>query len=116
LHGIDENSAGEVAGMLAYLRELQRQLDLSVILVHHTLSAAGPQPNGIGSRFRATINHMENAFSENDSRPLPQNATLIHLPVLKRRYTCCGASPLSHHARHGRSSRSCSRWPKSGWS
>jgi hypothetical protein len=36
LHGIDENNAGEVAGLLAYIRSLQRQLDLSVILVHHT--------------------------------------------------------------------------------
>jgi len=36
LHGIDENNAGEVAGLLAYIRTLQRQLDLSVILVHHT--------------------------------------------------------------------------------
>lgn len=36
LHGIDENKAGEVAGLLAYFRSLQRELDLSVILVHHT--------------------------------------------------------------------------------
>lgn len=36
LHGIDENHAGEVAGLLAYFRSLQRQLDLSVVLVHHT--------------------------------------------------------------------------------
>jgi len=36
LHGIDENNAGEVAGLLAYIRSLQRQLDLSVMLVHHT--------------------------------------------------------------------------------
>ena len=42
LHGIDENNAGEVAGLLAYFRALQRQLDLSVILVHHTRkNAAG---------------------------------------------------------------------------
>jgi hypothetical protein len=42
LHGIDENNASEVAGLLAYLRELQRQLDLSVMLVHHTRkNAAG---------------------------------------------------------------------------
>ncbi len=42
LHGIDENNAGEVAGLLAYIRTLQRQLDLSVILVHHTRkNAAG---------------------------------------------------------------------------
>jgi hypothetical protein len=36
LHGIDENHAGEVAGLLAYFRKLQRQLDLAVLLVHHT--------------------------------------------------------------------------------
>ena len=42
LHGIDENNAGEVAELLAYIRTLQRQLDLSVILVHHTRkNAAG---------------------------------------------------------------------------
>lgn len=41
LHGIDENSAGEVAGLLAYIRALQRQLDLSVMLVHHTRKNAG---------------------------------------------------------------------------
>jgi RecA-family ATPase len=35
LHGIDENHAGEVAGLLAYFRSLQRLLGLSVILVHH---------------------------------------------------------------------------------
>jgi hypothetical protein len=36
LHGVDENSAGEVAELLAYFRLLQRRLDLSVMLVHHT--------------------------------------------------------------------------------
>jgi RecA-family ATPase len=36
LHGIDENNAGEVAELLAYFRSLQRQLDLAVVLVHHT--------------------------------------------------------------------------------
>jgi len=36
LHAIDENHAGEVAGLLAYFRSLQRQLDLSVVLVHHS--------------------------------------------------------------------------------
>jgi hypothetical protein len=36
LHTIDENHASEVAALLAYFRSLQRQLDLSVILVHHT--------------------------------------------------------------------------------
>jgi hypothetical protein len=36
LHAVDENSAGEVAQLLAYFRLLQRRLDLSVMLVHHT--------------------------------------------------------------------------------
>ena len=36
LHGVDENHATEVAGLLAYFRSLQRDLDLSLILVHHT--------------------------------------------------------------------------------
>jgi hypothetical protein len=35
LHRIDENSAGEVSALLAYLRELQRTNDLAVIVVHH---------------------------------------------------------------------------------
>jgi RecA-family ATPase len=45
LHSIDENNAGEVAELLAYFRSLQRQLDLSVLLVHHTRkNAAGVSP------------------------------------------------------------------------
>jgi AAA domain len=36
LHGIDENRAGEVAELLGYFRSLQRELGLSVMLVHHT--------------------------------------------------------------------------------
>lgn len=51
LHGIDENNAGEVAGLLAYFRLLQRELDLSVILVHHTRkNAAGGVAAGQGLR------------------------------------------------------------------
>jgi hypothetical protein len=49
LHGIDENHAGEVAELLAYFRSLQRQLDLSVLLVHHTRkNAAGGTTAGQG--------------------------------------------------------------------
>lgn len=36
LHGIDENHSNEVAELLGYLRTLQRELSLSVVLVHHT--------------------------------------------------------------------------------
>jgi hypothetical protein len=56
LHGIDENNAGEVAGLLAYFRQLQRQLDLSVVLVHHTRkNAAGGAASGQGLRGSSDI-------------------------------------------------------------
>ena len=56
LHGIDENHAGEVAELLAYFRTLQRQLDLSVILVHHTRkNAAGGVAAGLGLRGSSDI-------------------------------------------------------------
>lgn len=35
LHRIDENSAAEVSALLAYLRELQRENELAVVVVHH---------------------------------------------------------------------------------
>ena len=56
LHGIDENHAGEVAELLAYFRSLQRQLDLSVVLVHHTRkNAAGGVAAGLGLRGSSDI-------------------------------------------------------------
>ena len=56
IHGIDENHAGEVAGLLAYFRSLQRRLDLSVILVHHTRkNAAGGAAAGQGLRGSSDI-------------------------------------------------------------
>jgi hypothetical protein len=51
LHGIDENHAGEVAELLGYIRSLQRRLDLSVVLVHHTRkNAPGGAAAGQGLR------------------------------------------------------------------
>lgn len=35
LHRVDENSSGEVAPLLAFLRELNREWQLAVLLVHH---------------------------------------------------------------------------------
>jgi hypothetical protein len=35
LHSRDENSAGEIAWLLSYFRDLQRTFDVAVILVHH---------------------------------------------------------------------------------
>lgn len=56
LHGIDENNASEVAALLAYFRSLQRLLDLSVILVHHTRkNTAGGATAGQGLRGSSDI-------------------------------------------------------------
>jgi hypothetical protein len=45
LHRIDENISGEVAPLLAYLRELQRRYRVAVVLVHHARKG--------GARMRA---------------------------------------------------------------
>jgi hypothetical protein len=36
LHAADENNATEIAQLLSYFRDLQRRLDTSVVLVHHS--------------------------------------------------------------------------------
>jgi len=35
LHRINENDAGEVSALLAYLRELEREHEIAIVLVHH---------------------------------------------------------------------------------
>jgi len=40
LHRIDENVSGEVAPLLAYLRELQRRYQIGVVVVHHARKGA----------------------------------------------------------------------------
>lgn len=35
LHRVDENSAGEVSALLAFLREMQREHDVAIVVVHH---------------------------------------------------------------------------------
>lgn len=52
LHKINENDAGEVSAILAYLRELQRTFDLAVIVVHHTRKNG--RPGGAGSNLRGS--------------------------------------------------------------
>jgi hypothetical protein len=46
LHTIDENVAGEVAPLLAYLRSLQRQHQTAVALVHHARKGAAHERGG----------------------------------------------------------------------
>jgi len=41
IHRIDENASGEVAPLLAFLRELQRRYAVAVLVVHHAKKGAG---------------------------------------------------------------------------
>lgn len=52
LHRIDENDAGQVSALLGYLRELQREHDVAILVVHHARkngSAAQPGQSLRGS-------------------------------------------------------------------
>ena len=50
-HGFDENNASGVSGLSAHIRAFQRQLDVSVILVHHTRkNATGGVTAGLALR------------------------------------------------------------------
>jgi hypothetical protein len=51
LHRLDENNASEMSGLLGYLRALQREHDVAVVLVHHVSKRARPQP---GQALRGT--------------------------------------------------------------
>jgi hypothetical protein len=46
LHRIDENSSGEVAGLLSWLRDLQRQYSINIVMVHHARKRAGSERPG----------------------------------------------------------------------
>lgn len=46
LHRLDENDAGHISGLLAYLRELQREHDLAVVVVHHARKNGGASSSG----------------------------------------------------------------------
>jgi len=44
LHALDENSAGEISGLLSYIRGLQRRFDLAIAIVHHSSKKQRAQP------------------------------------------------------------------------
>jgi AAA domain len=91
LHGIDENSASEVAVLLAYFRSLQRLLDVSVILVHHTRkNATGGVAAGLGLRGSSDIH----AFGDSN---LYLRRAKEHL-VLSTEHRAAPAAPPIHLA------------------
>jgi RecA-family ATPase len=88
LHGVDENNAGEVAELLAYFRSLQRQLDLSVLLVHHTRkNAAGGAAAGQGLRGSGDIH----AFGDSN---LYLRRTREHLVLSSEHRAASASAPV----------------------
>jgi hypothetical protein len=88
LHGIDENDAGEVAELLAYFRALQRQLALSVVLVHHTRKNAAPgAAAGCGLRGSSDIH----AFGDSN---LYLRRTKDHLVLQSEHRAAPAAAPV----------------------
>jgi AAA domain len=91
LHGVDENNASEVAALLAYFRSLQREFDVSVLLVHHTRkNAAGGAAAGLGLRGSSDIH----AFGDSN---LYLRRGKEHL-VLCTEHRAASASPPVHLA------------------
>lgn len=43
MHRVDENVAGDVAPLLAYLRQIEREFGAAVLLVHHARKGGGPR-------------------------------------------------------------------------
>ena len=46
LHRLDENDASQVAGLLSFLRHLQREFQLAVLLVHHACKGSNSSRPG----------------------------------------------------------------------
>jgi hypothetical protein len=91
LHGIDENNASEVATLLAYFRSLQRLLDVSVIVVHHTRkNATAGVAAGLGLRGSSDIH----AFGDSN---LYLRRAKEHM-VLSTEHRAAQASPPIHLA------------------
>jgi len=86
LHTIDENHTGEVAALLAYFRSLQRQLDVSVVLVHHTRKNAAS--GGLGLRGSSDIH----AFGDSN---LYLRRTREHLLLSSEHRAAPAAAPVS---------------------
>jgi hypothetical protein len=53
LHRVDENDAGQVSAVLGYLRALQRELDVAVLVVHHARKN-GPTGGQAGQSLRGS--------------------------------------------------------------
>ncbi len=111
LHRVDENASGEVAPLLAYLRELQRRYGVAVLVVHHARKGgaclrAGQALRGSsefhawsdsnlylrrdgdlrdGGELTLTVEHRAAASIPTLTLQLAQRSTALALEVIERR-------------------------------
>jgi len=96
LHRIDENASGEVAPLLAYLRELQRRHGVAVVVVHHAKKGAGRIRAGQALRGSSEFHAWGDSnlyLRRNRAAPavptvmleLAQRANALALEVIERR-------------------------------
>jgi len=85
LHRIDENASGEVAPLLAYLRELQRRYALAVLVVHHAKKGAGNVRAGQALRGSSEFHAWgdSNLYLRRDGETLTLSVEHRAAPALK---------------------------------
>jgi hypothetical protein len=78
LHRIDENASGEVAPLLAWLRELQRRYNVAIIVVHHAKKGAGRIRGGQALRGSSEFHAWgdSNLYLRRDGDPRGGDITL----------------------------------------
>lgn len=106
LHRIDENISGDVAPLLAFLRELQRRHRLAVVVVHHARKGAGNMRAGQalrgssefhawgdsnlylrrdGDEMTLTVEHRAAAAMPTVALELAERANALALEIVDRR-------------------------------
>jgi hypothetical protein len=114
LHRVDENDATQIAALLSYLRELQRQFQLAVILVHHArkdsnASRPGQALRGSselhgwgdsnlylrrkGSQLTLSTEHRAAASQDHIPLQLTQTGSALALVVLQEQFAEPRAQP-----------------------
>ena len=93
LHRADENASKEVAPLLGYLRELQREFHLAVLLVHHVRKRSGKDRPGQALRGSSDLHGWGDS-----NLYLRRNGTHLILSVEHRAAPPIGDIALELHA------------------
>lgn len=96
MHQIDENQVGEVAPLLAYLRELEREFGVAVMLVHHA------RKGGSGARAGQALRGSSHLHAWGDSNLyLGKSGEDLWLTVEHRAAPCPPRLPVALRERCG---------------